>query len=195
MRFLHIRNCFAVAGTSSQWTTSAESPSKLSGGYRADVLGLRVVLPKDLEALKERVIGCAIAVHRELGPGLLESIYQACLTIELREAGLSVEREIPVPVIYRGQSVGNALKIDLIVEGRLVVEVKAVERIHPVYIAQLITYLKLTGFPAGLLMNFNSTSLRAGLRTAVHPELYRQLTPTLDDVKKFTIAPDLLALL
>jgi GxxExxY protein len=138
---------------------------------------MRVLLPNDLEDLKERVIGCAIAVHRELGPGLLESIYQACLAIELREAGLSVEREIPVPVIYRGQSVGTALKIDLIVEGRLVVEVKAVERIHPVYIAQVITYLKLTGFPAGLLMNFNSTSLRAGLRTAVHPELYRQLTP------------------
>ena len=109
--------------------------AKPNGVYRADVLDMRVLLSNDLEDLKERVIGCAIAVHRELGPGLLESIYQACLAIELREAGLGVEREIPVPVIYHGQSVGNALKIDLIVEGRLVVEVKAVERIHPVYIA------------------------------------------------------------
>ena len=132
---------------------------------------MRVVLSADLEALKERVIGCAISVHKFLGPGLLESIYRDCLTIELREAGMTVERERRVSLQYRGYPVGAPLKIDLLVDNRLVVEVKAVERFHPVHLAQVISYLKLTGLPAGLLMNFNLTSLRAGLRTAFHPDL------------------------
>jgi len=125
-----------------------------------------------LDALKERVIGCAINVHRVFGPGLLESIYQRCMVIELRAAGLSVERERRVSLKYRDQSIGPGLKIDLIVSGCLIVEVKAVERIHPVHLAQVITYLKLTGLPEGLLMNFNTTSLRSGLRLVVHPDLY-----------------------
>ena len=134
---------------------------------------MRVVLSDDLEELKERVIGCAITVHRFLGPGLLESMYQDCLAIELRVAGLTVERERRVHLEYRGHPVGAPLKVDLVVDDRLIVEVKAVERLHPVHLAQVITYLKLTGFPTGLLMNFNATTLRAGLRTAVHPDLYK----------------------
>ena len=126
-----------------------------------------------LDALKERVIGCAINVHRVFGPGLLESIYQRCMVIELRAGGLSVERERRVSLKYREQNIGPGLKIDLIVSGCLIVEVKAVERIHPVHLAQVITYLKLTGLPEGLLMNFNTTSLRAGLRLVVHPDLYK----------------------
>ena len=106
---------------------------------------MRVILAAELEALKKRVIGCAIIVHKFLGPGLLESIYQECLVIELRAAGLIVERERRVPLQYRGYTVGAPLKIDLLVDNCLVVEVKAVERIHPVHIAQVISYLKLTG--------------------------------------------------
>ena len=81
--------------------------------------------------------------------------------------------ERPVSLQYRGQWVGTAFRVDLIVENQLVVEIKAVERLHPIYLAQVITQLKSTGLPAGLLMNFNSTTLRAGLRALVHPDLYR----------------------
>ena len=130
----------------------------------------------DLEAMKEQVIGCAITVHRSLGPGLLESIYRDCLALELRAAGFAVERERRVPVRYRDQSVGGSLKVDLVVDQRLIVEVKAVEHLHPVFFAQVITYLKMTGFPVGLLMNFNSVTLLSGLRTAIHPDLYRAPT-------------------
>lgn len=134
---------------------------------------MRIQLSDSLEALKEHVIGCGIAVHRTLGPGLLESIYRDCLTMELRAAGLDVERERRVSVRYRGHLVGAFLKIDLVVDRKLIVEVKAVEHLHPVFFAQVITYLKLTECPAGLLMNFNSTTLVSGLRTIVHPDLFK----------------------
>jgi len=134
---------------------------------------MRIVLADDLEALKERVIACGIEVHRTLGPGLLESIYRDCMAIELRAAGLSVERERRVAIRYRDQTVGGSLKLDLVVDSRLVVEIKAVDRPHPVFMAQVITYLKLTGFPVGLLMNFNTTVLKAGLKVLVHPDLYK----------------------
>ena len=101
-----------------------------------------------LDDLRGRVIGGAIAVHRALGPGLLESIYRDCLMIELQAAGFQVEREKSVSLQYRGQKVGTMLRLDLVVENRLVVEVKAVERLHPVHSAQVITYLKLSACPA-----------------------------------------------
>jgi hypothetical protein len=110
-----------------------------------------------IDELTERIIGCAIAVHTALGPGLLESIYYDCLVIELVAAGLRVERDRSVPVLYRGQRVRHDLRLDLVVEGHQ---------------AQLITYLKLTGLPAGLLLNFNATTLRAGLKRADHPDRY-----------------------
>ena len=144
---------------------------------------MRVPLSADLEALKEQVIGCAITVHKFLGPGLLESIYQDCLTIELRAAGLTVERERRVSLQYRGYAVGAPLKIDLLVDNRLVVEVKAVERLHSVHLAQVITYLKLSGLPAGLLMNFNATTLRAGLRIALHPDLVKPEWVASDEIR------------
>lgn len=133
---------------------------------------MRVVLTGDLEALKERVIACGIDVHRTLGPGLLESIYRDCMAIELRAAGLSVERERRVAIRYRDETVGGSLKLDLVVDNRLIVEIKAVDRPHPVFMAQVITYLKLTGLPVGLLMNFNTTVLKPGLKVLVHPDLY-----------------------
>jgi GxxExxY protein len=125
-----------------------------------------------IDDLTELVIGCAIAVHTELGPGLLESIYRDCLQIELSSRGLSAEIEKQIPVYYRGQKVRGDLKIDLLVDRRLVVEIKAVDRLHPVHQAQVITYLKLTGCPAGLLINFNATSIRAGLKRLNRPDIY-----------------------
>ena len=126
----------------------------------------------DIDELTGRVIGCAIEVHRELGPGLLESVYRECLLIEIRARGISVEQDRRVALEYKGQRLRADLMIDLLVEGRLVLELKAVEHIIPVHLAQVITYLKLTGCPAGLLMNFHTTSLRSGLRRLVHPDLY-----------------------
>ena len=123
------------------------------------------------DSLTEKIIGCAMTVHRALGPGLLESVYRDCLIIELATEKLRTECDKPVPLSYRGQPVSD-LKLDLLVEGRVIVEVKAVSQLHPVHQAQVLTYLKLTGHPVGLLMNFNTTTLRAGLKRLVHPDLY-----------------------
>jgi GxxExxY protein len=125
-----------------------------------------------IDALCERVIGCAIAVHEVLGPGLLESVYRECLFIELGAHGLSRESEVAVPIRYRGQRVRDDLRIDLLVEAVVVVEVKALEMLHPVHRAQLLTYLKLANKPAGLLINFNVPLLKQGLRRIDHPEIY-----------------------
>src|SRR6478672_13187810 len=113
------------------------------------------MLEMPIDDLSELVIGCAMAVHSELGPGLLESIYRDCLKIELVSKGLSVDVEKQVPVFYRGTRIRSDLRIDLLAAGRLVVEIKATDRLHAVHQAQVITYLKLTGCPAGLLINFN----------------------------------------
>jgi GxxExxY protein len=126
----------------------------------------------EIHNLTEGVIGCAIEVHRTLGPGLLESVYRECLTLELAANGFGFERELCLPLMYKGQKVRNPLRIDLLVSGTLVVEVKAVEALHPIHKAQVITYLKLMGCPAGLLMNFNTTSLRSGLHRLDHPDRY-----------------------
>lgn len=126
----------------------------------------------EIETLTGGVIGAAIEVHRWLGPGLLESVYRDCLLIELIERGFEVEREHAVPIEYKGRLIRTALKVDLLVARVLVVEVKAIDAIHPVHLAQVITYLKLTGCPAGLLMNFNAATLRAGLKRLDHPERY-----------------------
>lgn len=127
-----------------------------------------------IDELSETVIGCAMTVHTVMGPGLLESICRDCLVVELVANGLHVEVERRIPVFYREERIRDDLKIDLLVEGQLVVEVKCVEHVLPVHVAQVITYLKLSGFPAGLLMNFNVTSLRQGLRRLNHPEVYRR---------------------
>ncbi len=126
----------------------------------------------DIDGLAETVIGAAIEVHRTLGPGLLESVYRECLMVELAAAHLAVEQERRVPLQYKGQPIKSVLRLDLLVEDSLVVELKAVEIVNPVHLAQVITYLKLTGFPAGLLMNFNVPSLRTGLRRLNHPDRY-----------------------
>jgi len=129
----------------------------------------------DLEYLKRlrcRVIGCAMEVHRRLGPGLLESAYRDALVIELLLAGFEVEKERWVAIGYRGEPIGNAFRLDIVVEGQLVIEVKSVDKIHRVHIAQVLTYLKLADLPCGLLINFNVTALKHGLKRLIHPQLF-----------------------
>jgi GxxExxY protein len=117
------------------------------------------------------VIGACVEVHRHLGPGLLESAYETCLVHELEMVGLEVERQRVIPLRYKGLLVDGGYRVDLIVEGRLIVEVKAVEKLLPVHEAQLITYLKLTGLAAGLLINFHVPVLRAGIRRLYNASL------------------------
>jgi GxxExxY protein len=133
--------------------------------------------PVDIDSLTEKIIGCAIEVHRELGPGLLECIYRECLCVELEVNGLKAVTGRHVNLQYKGKRVAGHLELDLLVEDSLILELKAVEKLHPVHVAQLITYLKLTGCPAGLLLNFNQSTLRAGLRRVDHPERYVRKTP------------------
>ncbi len=114
-------------------------------------------------ALTGKIIGAAIEVHEALGPGLLESAYEACLCHELVARGLCVERQVALPVMYRGQQVDCAFRMDIVVEGAVVVEIKSVEAIAPIHEAQLMTYLKLSGLRVGLLMNFNVRILKEGI--------------------------------
>lgn len=108
-----------------------------------------------LDAFTEQIIGAAIAVHRELGPGLLESIYEACLTFELVERGLRFERQKALPLVYRGRTLDCGYRIDLLVEDEIVVEVKSVGRLEPVHTTQILSYLRLSCCKVGLLINFN----------------------------------------
>jgi len=118
---------------------------------------------RELNQLTRRIIGCAIEVHCHLGPGLLESIYESALCIELGLAGLTYERQKPVPVVYKGHSLGEH-RLDILVEGTVILELKSVERFDPVFEAQILGYLRMTGKPVGLLINFNSRLLKDGIR-------------------------------
>jgi GxxExxY protein len=111
-------------------------------------------------------------VHRVLGPGLLEAVYQECLMAELKAARLAVRHEVRVPICYKGISLSNYLTIDLLVEEQVVVELKAVKCLTAVHEAQLITYLKLSGCPAGLLVNFDEVLLKNGIRRLDRPDIY-----------------------
>jgi GxxExxY protein len=117
--------------------------------------------------LTEKIIGAAIEVHRALGPGLLESIYQTCLAHEMTLRGLRFEKEKPLPVEYKGIRLESSYRLDFVVEGSVVVELKAVDSIHDVHKAQLLTYLKITGCKVGLLLNFNSAVLKNGIERMV----------------------------
>ncbi|MCL4211868.1 MAG: GxxExxY protein [Phycisphaerales bacterium] len=115
------------------------------------------------EAITERIIACAIRVHRALGPGLLESVYEVCLAHELAKEGLRFARQVDVPVRYDAVLLDAGFRIDLLVEDAVVVELKAVEKVQPIHEAQLLTYLRLSGKSVGLLLNFNELRLRDGL--------------------------------
>jgi GxxExxY protein len=119
------------------------------------------------EALTEQIIGAAIEVHRALGPGLLESAYQTCLAHEFSIRGLTFEQQKPLPVEYKGTRLDCGYRLDFLVADKVVVELKAVDELHPVHEAQLMTYLKLTGCKVGLLINFNELLLKEGIRRRV----------------------------
>lgn len=112
----------------------------------------------------EQVIGACIEVHRHLGPGLLESAYEQCLAVELAGLGLRFDRQRPVPVTYKGVTLDHGYRLDFVVEEGVILELKATDQLLPVHEAQILTYLKLTGLPTGLLVNFGAETLRRGLR-------------------------------
>ncbi len=115
----------------------------------------------------EAVIGCAIAVHRALGPGLFESVYEPCLAHEFDKAGLRFQRQTSLPLVYDGVRFPQAFRVDFIVEDELLVELKSIERLQPVHHAQLLTYLRLAGLRKGLLINFNVPLLKQGVKSVV----------------------------
>ena len=121
----------------------------------------------DKDFLTDKVIGCAIEVHRELGPGLLESSYEQCLLYELAQAGINVQAQVALPVVYKGVDINAGYRIDILIPGQLIIELKAVEKLQPIHTAQIITYLKLSGIKKGLLINFNETRLVDGLKRVV----------------------------
>lgn len=121
-----------------------------------------------LDQITQQIIGAALEVHRTLGPGLLESAYQACLAFGLAERGLKVEGQKPLPVVYRGVELECGYRLDLLVEGSVIVEVKAIDQLAPIHQAQMLSYLKLSGCQVGLLINFNVKVLKDGIRRVVH---------------------------
>jgi GxxExxY protein len=119
-----------------------------------------------LNKITERIIGCAIEVHKYLGPGLLESIYENALCYELNENNITYEKQVEIPIIYKGFSLGD-YRIDLLIENEIILELKAVDRIEPVFEAQLLTYLKVTKKTLGLLINFNVPVLKNGIKRMI----------------------------
>ncbi len=116
----------------------------------------------------EVILGAAMKVHSALGPGLLESVYETCLTHELRKQGFDVQRQVALPVEYDGQHIDSGFRLDILVAEKVVVEVKAVERTAPIHTAQILTYLKLGGFKLGYLLNFNVVHMRDGIKRLVN---------------------------
>lgn len=124
--------------------------------------------PQRRDPLTEKVIGLCIEVHRELGPGLLESAYQTCLRYELASCGLPFHEQVELPVHYKSLKLDSGYRLDFVIAEQLVVELKAVENLLPVHEAQLLTYLKLSGISVGLLVNFNAPTLVQGLKRMVN---------------------------
>ena len=121
-----------------------------------------------LDSITRRIIGAAIEVHRRLGPGLLESAYEICLAYELRQMGFRIEEQKPLPVLYRDVKLDCGYRLDLVVEDSIVVEIKAVEQLAPIHVAQLLSYLRLSGKRVGLLINFHVRMLKNGLKRIVN---------------------------
>ena len=119
--------------------------------------------PDERDPLTREIVGGAIEVHKALGPGLLENVYEECLYIELSDRGLSVQTQVPLPVTFKGRILNVGYRLDLLVNDSVIVELKTVERVLPVHEAQLLTYLKLSGKRTGLLLNFNSAYMKDGI--------------------------------
>jgi len=118
----------------------------------------------DTDHLTQKVIGCAIEVHKQLGPGLLESSYESCLLYELEQSGLIVETQVSLPIHYKGLEIEAGYRLDLLIPGKLIIELKSVDKLLPVHSAQTLTYMKLSKIDAGLLINFNTTKLIDGVK-------------------------------
>jgi len=149
------------AETQSLWKAKSES------GKGAEAISF--------QRLTESIIGAAIEVHRHLGPGLLESAYEECLCYELAQAGLKFERQIELPVLYKGLKLDCGYRLDLVIEGSVILELKTVDQLLPIHSAQLLTYLKLSGLTVGLLLNFNEPVLKKGIKRLVNH--FREPTP------------------
>ena len=126
----------------------------------------------ELNKISEIIIGCAIEIHKSLGPGLLESVYTACLKYELQENGIYVEQQVPFPLIYKDVYLELGYRLDLWVEKTIVVELKSVEALTDVHTAQVLTYIKLSGSKLGLLINFNEKTLIKGLKRLIAKDKY-----------------------
>jgi len=124
-------------------------------------------LPADTEEAARVSVDCAFQVHRSLGPGLLESVYEVCLCHELSKRGILFERQVSMPVLYEGLRLDAGLRLDIVVAGCVIVELKAVEQILPVHKAQMLTYLKLSGIRLGLLINFNVPTIKDGMQRII----------------------------
>jgi GxxExxY protein len=125
-------------------------------------------LTPELEAIATQIVDAAFKVHSTLGPGLLESVYEVCLAYELTKRGLKVERQVQVPLIYDGVRLDSELRLDLLVENQVIIELKAVERMNPVFEAQMLTYLKLSDKRLGFLINFNVPVIKQGIKRFIH---------------------------
>ena len=126
---------------------------------------MRREVPKsENDLLTEQIIGLAIEVHRQLGPGLLESAYEECSSFELKQEGLPFRRQVALPVVYKSVRLDCGYRLDIVVQDQVILEIKTVERLLPVHEAQMLTYMKLSGIRTGLLLNFNSAVLRDGIR-------------------------------
>lgn len=133
---------------------------------------MTIITQKYINEISYRIIGCAIEVHKQLGPGLLESIYHICLKDEISRDGLIVESQIAVPVHYKGRDLSEPLRLDLLVEDLIILELKVAETLHPVYTAQLLSYLKLANKPKGLLINFHTDNISKNIISLV-TEVFR----------------------
>jgi GxxExxY protein len=120
------------------------------------------------DQISNKIIGCAIEVHKKLGPGLLESAFQECLMYELKEAGLNVKKEKPMPIIYKEVHLDHGYRIDILVEDKVVIEIKTVEDFSDVHLAQVLTYLRLGNYKLGLLLNFNTAVLKNGIKRIIN---------------------------
>ncbi len=123
---------------------------------------------RDIEEIAATAIDCGLRVHRELGPGLFESVYEAVMAAVLTREGLAVERQKPIPLEFDGMALGEGFRADLLVEKRVLIEIKSIDRLAPVHSRQLLTYLRLTKQPIGLLMNFGGETFREGLKRVVN---------------------------
>lgn len=159
-------NSFTTLDLIRAYSEENRTASRLLTSERMTRLDLAAIDP-----LTSKIIGCGVEVHRQLGPGLLESVYHVCLGFELRNAGLTVVENLSVPVLYKDLRFVCALKADFLVNDTVIVEIKSVVEIAPVHEAQLVTYLRLSNRPVGLLMNFNVAVLKEGIRRKLNAKI------------------------